>query len=182
MSSNSTTGTRPRTGNRRDDDARRAVLHAADDLLAEHGFAKLTIEAIARQAGVAKQTIYRWWPSKVEILLDGLIEGAEKYLPVPDGRVEEADVEAYFERFRRFVEELPDGKVFCALLGHAQHDQAAAHQLRSRFLDPRRERERGLIERAGLPRAGAAPAAVDALIDERVGAILWRAMTRAPVR
>src|SRR5580658_4901747 len=52
-------------GNRygRSEAAREAVLEAADDLLAEIGFAAVTMEGIAARAGVGKQTIYRWWPS-----------------------------------------------------------------------------------------------------------------------
>src|SRR6201994_1308382 len=73
-----------RAPHRRNEQARLAVLHAADDLLAERGFAGLTIEGIAARAGVAKQTIYRWWPSKVDVLLDTLIDDSQEQLPVPD--------------------------------------------------------------------------------------------------
>ena len=51
------------------------MLEAVDDLLAERGFAGVTIEGIATAAGVAKQTIYRWWHSKTDILLDALLAG-----------------------------------------------------------------------------------------------------------
>src|SRR6201994_50434 len=73
-----------RAPHRRNEQARLAVLHAADDLLAERGFAGLTIEGIAARAGVAKQTIYRWWPSKVDVLLDTLIDDTQEHLAVPD--------------------------------------------------------------------------------------------------
>src|ERR1700761_3428475 len=69
-------GPKGRAPHRRNEQARIAVLHAADDLLAERGFAGVTIEGIAARAGVAKQTIYRWWPSKVEVLRDPLIEAS----------------------------------------------------------------------------------------------------------
>ncbi|MFK0045448.1 TetR/AcrR family transcriptional regulator [Streptomyces sp. NPDC090741] len=55
---------------RRNDRSRRAILDAALALVAEVGYNKLTIEAIAARAGVGKQTIYRWWPSKAAVLLD----------------------------------------------------------------------------------------------------------------
>src|SRR5580693_2202183 len=72
-------------GNRwgRSEQARQAVLEAADDLLSERGFAGVTIEGIAAAAGVAKQTIYRWWSSKVEVLLDTLIEDSQESLVLP---------------------------------------------------------------------------------------------------
>ncbi|MFF5702899.1 TetR/AcrR family transcriptional regulator [Streptomyces sp. NPDC012794] len=55
---------------RRSDRSRRAILDAALVLVGEVGYNKLTIEAIAARAGVGKQTIYRWWPSKAAVLLD----------------------------------------------------------------------------------------------------------------
>ena len=54
---------RPR-GRPRSETARKAVLRAALRLVAAHGYRALTIEGIAAAAGVGKQTIYRWWPSK----------------------------------------------------------------------------------------------------------------------
>ncbi len=45
------------------------------DALARDGFEQVTIEGLAADAGVAKQTIYRWWPSKSEILGEALLEG-----------------------------------------------------------------------------------------------------------
>ncbi|MFC9818651.1 TetR/AcrR family transcriptional regulator [Streptomyces erythrochromogenes] len=55
---------------RRSDRSRRAILDAALALVGEVGYNKLTIEAIAARAGVGKQTIYRWWPSKAAVLLE----------------------------------------------------------------------------------------------------------------
>ncbi|MDQ8708134.1 helix-turn-helix domain-containing protein [Streptomyces sp. LHD-70] len=66
---------RPKTGPRRNEAVRIAVLRATDDLLVDHGFHALTVSAIAERADAAKQTIYRWWRSKVDILLDVLEEG-----------------------------------------------------------------------------------------------------------
>ena len=50
-------------------------MHAAVRLLPELGFSGLTIERIAAEAGVGKQTIYRWWPSKSAILAECVLDG-----------------------------------------------------------------------------------------------------------
>ncbi|MCZ7414005.1 TetR/AcrR family transcriptional regulator [Streptomyces sp. WMMC897] len=79
----------PRTpdASRRSERSRRAILEASLELVGEAGFQKLTIEAIAARAGVGKQTIYRWWPSKAAILLDAFtarVEDPEYAAGLPD--------------------------------------------------------------------------------------------------
>ena len=70
----------PRT---RSDTSRRAILAAAFELVGEVGYAKLRIEGIAARAGVGKQTIYRWWPSKGAVLFDAFLALAEDAEGVP---------------------------------------------------------------------------------------------------
>ncbi|MFH8348212.1 TetR/AcrR family transcriptional regulator [Streptomyces sp. NPDC018045] len=168
---------RPRSGNRRDEAARLAVLHAADDLLVEHGFGGLTVEAIARRAGVAKQTIYRWWPSKVEILLDTLIEDSDKHLPVPTERPTAASIRGYLRDFARFLTRDTAGQVLLALLAEAQHHPDTARSFHDRYLGPRRDLERDMLARAieaGEISPGLSPAAA---IDALVGPIVYCALT-----
>ncbi|MGW6400869.1 TetR/AcrR family transcriptional regulator [Streptomyces sp. NPDC055134] len=60
--------------NRRSERSRRAIYDAALTLVAEIGYPKTTIEGIAARAGVGKQTIYRWWSSKAEVLMEAFID------------------------------------------------------------------------------------------------------------
>ncbi len=65
------------------------VLEAALSLLIERGYGELTIEAVAAESGVAKSTIYRHWPSRVELVNDAFLE-LKPALPVPpEGDVRE---------------------------------------------------------------------------------------------
>ena len=174
--------TRPAKGrapHRRDENARLAVLHAADDLLVERGFGGVTIEGIAARAGVAKQTIYRWWPSKVDVLLDTLVDDASRQLVVPDTGSAIDDTRRYLRVLARFLTREPAGKVLLALLGEAQHDAEMAGVFHHRYLDPQREREREMLKR-GIA-AGELPAAldVDAALDALSGPIVYRALTGA---
>ncbi|MEU0393770.1 TetR/AcrR family transcriptional regulator [Streptomyces sp. NPDC006208] len=72
--------TDPRTpdASRRSDRSRRAIYEAALALVGEVGYARTTIEGIAARAGVGKQTIYRWWPSKAAVLLEAFLDLAEQ--------------------------------------------------------------------------------------------------------
>ncbi|MEV4089583.1 helix-turn-helix domain-containing protein, partial [Nonomuraea fuscirosea] len=73
---------------RRSERSRQAILDAARELVSEVGYAKLTIEAIAARAGVGKQTIYRWWPSKGAVVLDAFLAlseaGPGRSMALPD--------------------------------------------------------------------------------------------------
>ncbi|MGP4002454.1 TetR/AcrR family transcriptional regulator [Streptomyces sp. 8N706] len=167
-----------RTGPHRSESVRLAVLHAADDLLVERGFAALTIEGIAQRAGVAKQTIYRWWKSKVDILLDTLIDDAREGLDWRAGQDSpEDDLKAHLQRVADFFQE-PAGQVLQALLGHAQLDRDTAMSLRSGFLQEQRERDvTGL--RALLARdhdLTVDDRTVDHLVDLLLGPLYYRVL------
>ncbi|GLY96972.1 putative transcriptional regulator, TetR family protein [Actinoplanes sp. NBRC 103695] len=152
------------------------MLEAADDLLVERGFAKLTIEGIAQRAGVAKQTVYRWWSSKTEILLEAFVEDAAEELTPPDTGDLERDYREHLRRLARFLTESDAGAVFRALTAEAQHDPALAARLRAVHLDRQRERDRLPLERA-IERGGlSAGADLDALVDRLVGPIYYRAL------
>src|SRR5437868_5215925 len=57
-----------------------AVIKAARNLVRRRGYNRVTIEAIAAEAGAGKQTIYRWWPTKAALFLEvyeGLVAEAD---------------------------------------------------------------------------------------------------------
>ena len=69
---------RPAAGRRRSEKSRVAIINATRELLLERGFDGLSIEAVAARAGVGKQTIYRWWPSRQTLAADVMLEDADK--------------------------------------------------------------------------------------------------------
>ncbi|MFD0118000.1 TetR/AcrR family transcriptional regulator [Streptomyces sp. NPDC058320] len=103
--------------NRRSERSRRAIYDAALALVGEIGYPKTTIEGIAARAGVGKQTIYRWWSSKAEVLLEAFIDlgvqaaeaaGAGDWAEA-DGIPDTGDIEADLKAvLRATVDELLD--------------------------------------------------------------------------
>lgn len=167
-----------RTGPKRSESIRLAVLNAADDLLVERGFDGVTIEGIAARAGVAKQTLYRWWKSKVDILLDTLSGDAQEGLTwqLGSGPAEE-ELQRQLRRIDDFFHE-PAGQVLQALLGHAQTSPATARALREGFLREQRERDRAGL-RAVLERHTCRhmdDEFVDCLLDLLLGPLYYRTL------
>jgi AcrR family transcriptional regulator len=70
-------------GRPRDAAKREAILAAAYELVLRHGYVKVTTAQIASAAGAGKQTIYRWWPTKAELVLDALEHWAEHSIDLP---------------------------------------------------------------------------------------------------
>ncbi|MFE5095084.1 TetR/AcrR family transcriptional regulator [Streptomyces sp. NPDC056638] len=105
---------RPPDSSRRNERSRRAIHDAALGLVGEVGYPRTTVEAIAARAGVGKQTIYRWWPSKAAVLLEAFValgdraaeeNGAGDAQGLPDTGDLAADLKAVL---RATVDELTD--------------------------------------------------------------------------
>ncbi|MFE6749188.1 TetR/AcrR family transcriptional regulator [Kitasatospora purpeofusca] len=146
---------------RRNEQSRAAILTAAAELVAELGIGKLTIEKIAARAGVGKQTIYRWWPSKGAVVFDAFLAASED----PSGSLALPDTGDLGEDLRTVLRltalELADpafDRTGRALTAEVLTDPALLRDYRERLLDPlltvTRERLRTARE-AGQLRAGA---------------------------
>ncbi|MBN8871042.1 MAG: TetR/AcrR family transcriptional regulator [Solirubrobacterales bacterium] len=123
---------RARVGRPRSEAARAAILHAVDDLLVEQGYAAMTLKGIAERAGVSRQTIYRWWSTKAEILFEASWTDAEEELNIETSATPLAEITAYLEALIRFLAHSPAGAAYRALVGEAQQDAEIAKLLASR--------------------------------------------------
>jgi len=137
-----------RPGRKRSEQSRLAILSAALELLAEVGYAALTIEGIAARSGTGKQTIYRWWQSKADVLLDALTTKAELFIPVPDEGGYAADLRAFLTATFRLGSQPQVADALRALMAEAQLNAAFGERFREVFLTHRREALGQIIERA----------------------------------
>ena len=134
-------------GRPRDPAVRAAILAAARALLDEGGLAAVTVEGIARRAGVGKPTIYRHWPNAPAVAMAAFLETAAPptvreahTAPLDALRAQLAAVAAAFaERTGRNVK---------AMIAASQGETELAKAFRNQFIAASRAAGRTLLERA----------------------------------
>lgn len=162
---------RPHTGRRRNEATRAAILAAATELATRTGSAPVTIETIAARAGVGKQTIYRWWPSKHAVLLEALTERARDVVPMPDTGSLPGDLRAFLTDTFTGASDPATAGLLRTVMADAQHDPRTADTVRE-FTAARRADLRELLDRG--QRRGELPADADLdLIVDQVYGVLW---------
>jgi AcrR family transcriptional regulator len=137
-----------RPGRKRSEDSRLAILGAAFELVGEVGYAGLTIEGIAARSGAGKQTVYRWWPSKADVLLDALATKADLHVPVPDEGSYAADLRAFLTASFALGRKQQVVDTLRALMAHAQIDAEFGQRFRTSFLQRRRDALGVILDRA----------------------------------
>ncbi|WP_313442205.1 TetR/AcrR family transcriptional regulator [Novosphingobium sp.] len=154
------------------------VLQITRHLVASRGYADVTIAEIAVQAGIGRQTLYRRWPSKAEIVLDALFESASTADLENYERLEPSLVE-FLTRLFRHLER--DGAALRNLIASAQSDAGFLKHFRERFAKPRETAMRSILDRA--IESGELPAGtdVDTAVDMLHGAFWYRLLLGEPL-
>ncbi len=149
---------RRRAGRPRSEITRVNILQATIHLLQHETVQSLTIEAIARQAGVGKATIYRWWDSKALVVIDAFIEYHVMRTPMPHDR---PPADALAVHFTALVHEYAgwSGRIVAQIIAEGQSDPAVLREFRERFHYGRRAVVREVLEQ--WRREGSIPAPTD---------------------
>nr|WP_200828585.1 TetR/AcrR family transcriptional regulator [Mycobacterium sp. 3519A] len=153
---------------------RAQILDAAAVLLFDEGMAGLTIEKVAKLSGASKMTIYKWWPSKGALALDGYFHRVDPQLEFPDTGDVEADLRAQLHTFLGVIRDSPAGRVIGELIGQAQSDPELKAAYLQRYSGPRREKAVAAMETAksrGQLRATLDP---ETVVDQLWGACYHR--------
>jgi AcrR family transcriptional regulator len=133
---------------------RAAVLRAAGDVLAEHGFGALDLAAVAARAGVGKTTVYRRWANAPGLVADLLVDMAQQSLPRTETGSLLGDLRANARLVQRTLADPRQGRLFKALIAAAVCDERTAEALH-RFYRVRIEEwapcVRQAIERGEVP-------------------------------
>ncbi|ADB30227.1 transcriptional regulator, TetR family [Kribbella flavida DSM 17836] len=143
---------------RRSDRARTAILTAAAEAVAEVGYAKTSIEGIAARAGVGKQTIYRWWPSKGAVVLDALVT-EQPESEWPDTGDLAADLRLVLRATTAEFADEATSATLRAVMIDMQQDAALSDQVMTRMLGPQLAATKRRLEAA--QRAGQVADGID---------------------
>jgi AcrR family transcriptional regulator len=158
---------------RRSARAHQAILTATTDLLAEVGYRALTIEGVAARAGVAKTTVYRWWPTKGALVIEAVSLALPKPAQPETGDLRH-DLLIAVRRAMHTIARTPTGAVIPALAADVMSDPQLAEQFRSQLIRPRRSAVVDVIRRAAA--RGELPREVDTdlLLDVYAGVVFYR--------
>jgi len=164
-------------GRPRSEESEEAILAATLQLLIEKPLRDISIEEIARKAGVGKATIYKWWPSKAYVALDVFLRDVQRMVPTPDTGSTKRDLLQQLRSSMAFYMG-PAGRILGQFVAEAQSDEEFASLFRERFLKPRREAT-GVIFDRGVKR-GEIDQDLDRelVLDLIYGAAVYRLMVR----
>jgi AcrR family transcriptional regulator len=167
---------------RRNERSRRAILAATIALISELGYDRVSIEAIAKRAGVGKQTIYRWWPSKGAVALEALDDSLAFVVDFSDSGDIVEDLRTHMKAVTQLLGSTQIGPVIQGLIAAAQSDPALSRAHLEQLIEPATVAWLDRIARAqesGEMRADADP---QTIIDMLFGAMYFRLLlhTRPP--
>ncbi len=141
---------------RRSPTSHRAILDATIALLEEGGYQALTIEGVARRAGVGKQTIYRWWDgSRAALVLEAFQGAGEERIRPPDSGDVRTDLVAILRPVFALHTDREAGTALAnrTLMAEAQRDpdfHARYRRLHEHWMEPMRDAVRRGIDRGQL--------------------------------
>lgn len=129
----------PADPGRRNQQSWRATLDAAFALLEEAGYDGITMGAIAERAGVGRQTIYRWWPSKGAVVFEAFLDKVNAGpFPAAGKGGFPAQLKRYARGFVSLYVHTTAGRHLRELIGAAQRDPELAEALKRQWFEPRR--------------------------------------------
>lgn len=127
-------------------DERLGELYAGTlDLVARHGYEKLTMDRIAEATKSSKATLYRQWGSKSALVVEAMKFVGNHEQELPDTGTLRGDL---LEMVRHSDEQDKDVDLLAAIMHAVRQDAELAEAVRSEILEPGRGRIRGAVDRA----------------------------------
>ncbi|GAA4943301.1 TetR/AcrR family transcriptional regulator [Actinoplanes utahensis] len=159
-----------------------AIRNAVMSELAEVGYGRLSIEAVARRAGVGKTAIYRRWSNKLEMVMEIISDVAERKVPLPDTGSFAGDLELLLLIVKTALQHRMASQIIPDLMAEAARNPQIAETLQRALRTHQQAVGEKLIgqavTRGELPE-GTDP---DVAVDMILGPLYWRlAVARQPI-
>ena len=159
-------------GRPRDDSAHQAVLSATLDLIAREDTTSLTLEGIAKAAGVSRPTLYRWWSSKSEIILEATLEATAGTVAYGTTGDVIADLKEHARAYGALLSG-PLGVAYQAIFAEGLVDPAFMTKVRAQLIGPRRVVTRTFLQ-AAIDRGALSPVDIELLTDALYAPFFYR--------
>jgi AcrR family transcriptional regulator len=159
-----------------------AIRNAVMNELAEVGYGRLSIEAVARRAGVGKTAIYRRWSNKLEMVLEIVSDVAGRAVPLPDTGSFAADLELLTMIVSRALQHRIASQIIPDLMAEAARNPQIADTLQKALRTHQQAVGEKLVGQA--VRRGELPEGTDpeVAVDLMLGPLYWRlAVARTPL-
>ena len=166
---------RPRIG------TRERAIAVAKRILLEEGYARLTMERVAQESGVAKTTVYRRWPTKAALCME-LYFDATRELRDPETGDVVRDLQHIVKSVVRLQTRTVAGPALIGLIAEAQINPEAGAPFLAEFAERRRSITRQVLQRAIGCGQLCSGTDIEVVIDALGGAITFRLLQRhAPI-
>jgi len=150
------------------------ALSAATHILLHEGYARLTMERVAAESGIAKTTLYRHWPTKAALCMELYIDVASRELRDPDSGDVASDLKCIGNTVVRLQTRTVAGPALIGLIAEAQVNPETRSAFLAEFAERRREVTRLVLTRA-IERGQLRPDTdIDLVIDTLGGAVTFR--------
>jgi AcrR family transcriptional regulator len=165
-----------KAGRPRSEESRRAILDATRRLLTHVPIAKISIEAIAKKAGVGKTTIYRWWPNKQSVVMEAVFSqpGFQNMVPQAGN-----PMEGIRNQVEKLVRQLngKNGRVVAEIVGECQGDIETLKALVKNFFQDRYNVLAYYLQRGKVDGVFRADIDLEVAIDLILGPVIFRLMS-----
>lgn len=170
---------RKMAGRPRSETSRAAILDAVTKMLLHAPVRDVSIESIAKKAGVGKTTIYRWWPNKVAVILDALAPQLNNTTPAIISGDNPKDL--FVQQMERLARILKGrtGKIVAELFAESQGDTELLALFYQNFMERHEEILANIITQGKESGAFRTDLDTAVAVDMIYGALFYRLMSHA---
>jgi len=168
---------KPGRGRPRNAERHAAILEATRELVLEVGYARVSIDAVAKRSGASRTTIYEWWGHRAPLVEEAIFQDYGEWA-VPDTGTFEEDLAALIEEFVSEMTRPHVARAFPALSAEFQSDPELKTHVRTAYGQPMQDRWEAVFDRARRRREIGPDVNAEAAMQLTLGAVLMMTQSR----